>query len=78
MVNELKINARGLDNPGPRMLVETALARGKPAALRVIVSHQEAVDDLRKLFEKHKATAEVDQIGDEFHVLVRFRDDTGE
>jgi TusA-related sulfurtransferase len=70
--HELKINARGLSNPGPRMMVETALSDHTCSVLRVIVSNAEAVEDLRDYFEKKQARIDVDQIGDDFHIFVDF------
>ncbi len=70
--NVIKINARGLSNPGPRMMVETALEKGPCEMMRVVVSSTEAAADLKAFFEEKKAKIEVDEIGDEFHILVDF------
>ncbi|MFQ5510305.1 MAG: sulfurtransferase TusA family protein [Candidatus Krumholzibacteriia bacterium] len=67
---EWRINARGLSNPGPRLMVESALARAGDRPLRVVVSEPEAVDDLKAYFKELGRACVVDQIGEEFHLLV--------
>ena len=67
--NELRIDARGLSNPGPRMMVETARARGRYNSMRVVVSSVAALDDLRSYFESLGASVETDHIGDDYHIL---------
>ena len=71
---ELKINARGLSAPGPRLMVETALSRNPSRFLRVVVSDSEAVDDLRVYFEERNAIVTIDQVGTDFHVLVDLKE----
>jgi TusA-related sulfurtransferase len=71
--SEIKINARGLSNPGPRMMVETALAEGEYEAVRVVVSSVEAMEDLRGYFESLGASIETDHIGDDYHIFVDLR-----
>ncbi|UCG51283.1 MAG: hypothetical protein JSW58_13970 [Candidatus Latescibacterota bacterium] len=68
--NEVKINAKGLSNPGPRMMVESVLAEQECKTLRVVVTSEEAVKDLEEYFDTLGATIEVDQIGEEIHMLV--------
>lgn len=68
--NELKVNARGLSAPGPRLMVETALAKTPTRFLRVVVSDQKAVDDLQVYFGELGADVKIDQVGEEFHVIV--------
>lgn len=72
--NELKINARGLSAPGPRLMVKTALEENPRRSLRVVVSNTEAADDLNAYVAEIGATAKVDQVGEEFHVFVDFGD----
>ena len=72
--HELKINARGLSAPGPRLMVETALARDPSRFLRVVVSDSDAVDDLTAYFAERNASVKVDQVGEDFHVLVDLKD----
>jgi TusA-related sulfurtransferase len=69
---ELKINARGLSAPGPRLMVETTLKKNPCQLLRVVVSNVEAVEDLEDFFKTKQAKVNVDQVGEEFHVLVEF------
>ena len=67
---ELKINARGLTAPGPRLMVETALTNNPCQLLRVVVSNTDAVKDLEEYFAGKRAKVNVDQVGEEFHLLV--------
>jgi TusA-related sulfurtransferase len=67
---EIRINARGLSNPGPRLMVESALEKGEPEMLRVVVSSAEALDDLRSYFAEMGASFETDEIGDDYHIHV--------
>jgi len=69
---EIKINARGLSSPGPRLMVETALKKGQFEKLRVVVSNQSAATDLENYLESLKALVEIDVIGEEFHILAEF------
>lgn len=71
---ELKINARGLSAPGPRLMVETALAKNPSRFLRVVVSDAAAVEDLQQYFAGRNADVKVDQVGEDFHVLVDLKD----
>jgi TusA-related sulfurtransferase len=71
---ELKINARGLSAPGPRLMVETALAKGRYGSIRVVVSDESAVSDLKEYFAGRNHEVKVDQVGEDFHVLVDFED----
>ena len=70
--SEIRINARGLPNPGPRMMVESALDRRKYESMRVVVSNEEALEDLRGFFESIGASIDTDQIGDDYHIFVDF------
>jgi hypothetical protein len=72
MDRELRINARGLSRPGPRLMVEAALEEGRPACLRVVVSGREAADDVGTYLQALGAGVEIDAVGDEIHVLARF------
>lgn len=72
---ELKINARGLSAPGPRLMVESALAEGTSTRfLRVVVSTVDAVDDLKQYFAQRAANVKVDHVGEEFHVMVELKE----
>lgn len=68
--DELKINARGLSAPGPRLMVESALARSPSERLRIAVSSQEAAEDLRAYFAERGAKVTVDLVGEDYHLLV--------
>ncbi|NIM19901.1 MAG: hypothetical protein GTO51_06605 [Candidatus Latescibacteria bacterium] len=70
--NVIKINARGLSNPGPRMMVQTALEKGKCTMMRVVVSSADAASDLEAFFRSCNAKVEIDAIGEEFHILADF------
>jgi TusA-related sulfurtransferase len=70
--NELRINARGLSAPGPRLMVSAALEKGRPEFLRVVVSSEPAAADLRDYLAALAASVEVDHVGAEYHVLARF------
>jgi TusA-related sulfurtransferase len=70
--NVIKVNARGLSIPGPRLMVETALAKGPCTMMRVIVSNQEAAKDLEEFFASLSATVEIDRVGEEYHILADF------
>ncbi len=71
--NEIKINARGLSNPGPRLMVETALSKGRYETMRVVVTSAEAVEDLQAYFISMGARVEIDQIGSDYHILADFK-----
>jgi len=72
MENELKINARRLTAPGPRLMVEAALAKGSCRILRVVVSDRAAADDLEAYASELGAAFKIDQVGDEFHLIFEF------
>jgi len=69
--DEIKINAKGLSNPGPKMMVESALAEDKRRWVRVIVSDMSVVDELNAYFKKMGASQiDVDRFGAEYHLVV--------
>ena len=72
MERELRVNARGLSKPGPRLMLETALEKGLPDFVRVVVSGREAAEDVGAYLEGTGAAVEIDAVGDEIHVLGRF------
>jgi TusA-related sulfurtransferase len=72
MEREVRINARGLSAPGPRLMADAALQKETPQLLRVVVSSVPAADDVRGFLEGRGAVVEVDHVGNEFHVLARF------
>ncbi|HXV12943.1 MAG TPA: sulfurtransferase TusA family protein [Candidatus Krumholzibacteria bacterium] len=72
MDQEVRVNARGLSAPGPRMMVDAALEKEQPALMRVVVSNAPAAEDVRRYLEARGAQVEIDGVGTEFHVLARF------
>jgi hypothetical protein len=72
MSNNININARHLSNPGPRLLVENALAKDSYSRMRVVVSSLEAAEDLQTLFREIGADVEVDQLVGEYHIVAVF------
>ena len=69
---EIKVNARGLSTPGPRMMLKNALSETKCNMVRVIVSKLEAVEDVEKYLETQGTTVHVDQVGEEYHIRAEF------
>jgi hypothetical protein len=55
-------------------MVESALAHNPSRFLRGVVSDSEAVDDLTAYFAERNASVKVDQVGEDFHVLVDLKD----
>ena len=72
MEGELRINARGLCVPGPRLMVESALERGHPPVVRVVVSNDEGARDVVSYLSDRGASVEIDHVGTEFHVIAQF------
>lgn len=72
MEQEVRVNARGLSVPGPRLMVDAVLDRETPVLMRVVVSGLPAAEDVRRYLEGRGAAVEIDTVGDEFHVLARF------
>jgi hypothetical protein len=72
MEGELRIIARGLSVPGPRLMVQSALEKGRPEMMRVVVSNDEGARDVLGYLAGVGAAVEIDQVGSEFHVIARF------
>lgn len=72
MAKKININARHLSNPGPRLLVQNALAKDRYSRMRVVVSSLEAAEDLQTLFQEIGADVEVDQLVSEYHIVAVF------
>jgi TusA-related sulfurtransferase len=72
MEGELRINARGLSVPGPRLMVQSALEKGRPAVVRVVVSSDESARDVGGYLTGEGASVEIDHVGSEFHVIAQF------
>jgi hypothetical protein len=66
---ELKINARGLSAPGPRLMIKTAIENGHKRRMRVVVSTMEAAEDVVQYLGESGVIAKIDQVGEEFHVI---------
>ena len=76
--NEERILAKGLNPPGPLLIVKKKVRSMLGKNLRVIVSNQEAAAELVAYFREHSADAEIDMAGDDYHVVVdmtNFEDD---
>ena len=67
---EKRIIARGLNPPGPLLLVKKRLEELKGGRLRVIVSSEDAADELVNYFTGMDADVEIDRAGDDIHVVV--------
>ena len=67
---EIRIIARGLNPPGPLLLVKKRLEELKGGRLRVIVSSEDAADELVNYFTGMDADVEIDRAGDDIHVVV--------
>ncbi len=68
--NERRIIARGLNSPGPLLLVKKELESAGAGKLRVVVSNEEAALDLQRYFRNRSAEAEIDIAGDDYHVVI--------
>lgn len=67
---EKRIIARGLNPPGPLLLVKKRLEELRGARLRVIVSSDDAADELVAFFSGMEVGVEIDHAGDDIHVIV--------
>ena len=68
--DEIRIIARGLNSPGPLLLVKKRLDELKGGHLRVIVSRDDAADELVDFFMEMNAKVEIDHAGEDIHVVV--------
>ena len=71
--DEERIIARGLNPPGPLLIVKKRLAERSAFRIRVIVSNREAADELIEFFEAGGGIAEIDPAGEDFHVVADLR-----
>jgi hypothetical protein len=53
-------------------MVQSALEKGHPEFLRVVVSGRAAAEDVQAYLITAGAGVEIDAVGDEIHVLARF------
>jgi TusA-related sulfurtransferase len=67
---EKKIIARGLNPPGPLLLVKKRISEFIGGHLRVIVSSEDAADELVEYFLEMNAKVEIDNAGDDIHLVV--------
>jgi TusA-related sulfurtransferase len=67
---ENRIIARGLNPPGPLLLVKKRIDEFMGGHLRVIVSSEDAADELVDYFIGLDAKVEIDNAGDDIHVVV--------
>ncbi len=68
--NEERVIAKGLNPPGPLLIVKRKVRSMQGGNLRIIVSNQEAADELIKYFRDRSSEAEIDRAGDDYHVVV--------
>jgi TusA-related sulfurtransferase len=68
--DENRIIARGLNAPGPLLLVKKRLDEFRGGHLRIIVSRDDAADELVDYFIEMGAKVEIDHAGDDIHVVV--------
>jgi TusA-related sulfurtransferase len=68
---ETRVLARGLNPPGPLLLAKKKLAGLESGGvLRVIVSSEEAADELVDYFLETGLRVEIDNAGEDIHVIV--------
>ena len=68
--DEERIIAKGLNPPGPLLIVKKKLKTIQAKNLRVIVSNSEAAEELVAFFKERLADVKVDQAGNDLHVVV--------
>lgn len=69
-IDEERIMAKGLHSPGPLLMVQRLLDSIRAKRLRIIVSYEDAADELVRFFEERDAKTEIDRAGSDFHVVV--------
>jgi len=69
---EIRVNARKLSTPGPRLMTESALGDARPAMIRVIVSNDAAARDVAAYLQGIGAVVRTDILGDDIHVIAKF------
>jgi len=68
---EEKLIARGLNPPGPLLMLKKKLAEIEHSGnLRVIVSNTEAADEIISYFREISADYELDRVGDDYHLIM--------
>jgi TusA-related sulfurtransferase len=67
---EERIIAKGLNAPGPLLIVQKKLKTIEAHRIRIIVSNEDAAQELLRYFRERSAEAEIDRAGDDYHVVV--------
>ena len=67
---EIRIIARGLNPPGPLLLVKKKLEQLGSGQIRVIVSSEEAAGEIVEFFKSRNTDVEIDRAGDDIHIVV--------
>jgi TusA-related sulfurtransferase len=75
---EERILAKGLNAPGPLLIVKRKLKTVKAERLRIIVSNIDAAQELLVYFRERSAYAEIDRAGDDYHVVVNLKNFEGD
>lgn len=75
---ERRILARGLNPPGPLLIVKKELESTDAIKLRVVVSSEGAALELQEYFRERSAKAEIDIAGDDYHVIIDLEHFEGE
>ena len=68
--DEKRIIARGLNRPGPLLLVRKELEKTDASKMRIVVSNEAAALELQGYFLDRSAEAVIDVAGDDYHVVV--------
>ena len=68
--DEKRLIARGLNPPGPLLLVRKRIDEFMGEHLRIIVSTEDAADELVDYFLEMGARVEIDNAGEDIHVVV--------
>ena len=72
---EIRINARKLSTPGPRLMAENLIGDRQPTAVRVIVSNDDAARDVAAYLQERGADVRTDILGEDIHVIAHFPPD---
>ena len=75
---ERRILARGLNPPGPLLVVKKELETTDAVKLRVVVSSERAALEIQEYFRDRSAEAEIDMAGDDYHVMIDLEHFEGE
>ncbi|MFO7915872.1 MAG: sulfurtransferase TusA family protein [Candidatus Krumholzibacteriales bacterium] len=68
---EEKLIARGLNPPGPLLMLKKKLKEIEYSGnLRIIVSNIDAADEIITYFREISADYELDRVGDDYHLIM--------